>query len=309
MIFTLTCNPAVDKMTTIDQIQLHSINRLMSVESDAGGKGINVSRTVQCLGMPTTAFGFLGGTGGHFIHHLLERENIQHEMVEIIGNTRSNLKIFDHLGVTEFNEEGPFVLQSEVDELLDLLREKLDATSILVISGSLPKGVSQSFYKTVIEIARENQCFVCIDTHLWCLREALNAYPEIVKINSKELASYNHIDAQLSEEEIITKGRNLLVNETGMLIVPKEHVGTYVITKNHAYLCEEAELPMLSKVGCSDSFIAGVAVGIKKGYSDEKILELASACYIAASQTKNSHPRTIQEIEKCYEYVKIRKVQ
>ena len=49
MIYTCTLNPAVDKIAHVDSIQLNQINRLLQVESDAGGKGINVSRDIKIL--------------------------------------------------------------------------------------------------------------------------------------------------------------------------------------------------------------------------------------------------------------------
>lgn len=75
MIYTVTLNPAVDKCASVDEIHLNQVNRLKKVTSDAGGKGINVSRTLKCLRTPSVATGFLGGSGGNFIECLLMREN------------------------------------------------------------------------------------------------------------------------------------------------------------------------------------------------------------------------------------------
>ena len=156
MIVTVTLNPAVDKVARLDKIKQHEVNRLTKVESDAGGKGINVSRTIKTLHGYSIATGFLGGSGGNFIDCLLQREEIDSHMIHIIGNTRSNLKIVDDENqMSEFNEEGPFILQNEQDELFDYLRINLDQECVLVISGSMPKGMSRSTYYNLIEMAKE----------------------------------------------------------------------------------------------------------------------------------------------------------
>ena len=67
MIYTVTLNPSIDFIVRIDQLNLGSVNRMVSDDKFAGGKGINVSRVLQRLGVGNTATGFLGGFTGHFI--------------------------------------------------------------------------------------------------------------------------------------------------------------------------------------------------------------------------------------------------
>ena len=64
MIITVTMNPAIDKTVTIDRLCPGGLNRIKEVEYDAGGKGINVSKTIKALGGESIATGFLGGNTG-----------------------------------------------------------------------------------------------------------------------------------------------------------------------------------------------------------------------------------------------------
>ena len=50
MIITVTMNPAIDKTVEIEQLVPNGLNRIQKVEYDAGGKGINVSKTIHELG-------------------------------------------------------------------------------------------------------------------------------------------------------------------------------------------------------------------------------------------------------------------
>ena len=308
MIYTCTLNPALDKMGYVEKIQLNQMNRLAHIENDAGGKGINVSRDIKALNHKSVAVGFLGGSAGTFIEMLLRREDIDHHMIEILGNTRTNLKVFDENGVSEFNEEGPFVLNDELEALLDFFRSHLDERCILVISGSMPKGCGLDTYKRIIEIAKENEALVFLDTSMKYLLPSLEAHPDIVKITSADLAKLNHIDARLSEEEIASMGRNFIRQNCEMLCVSHENQGIYLITKNKILHCTPMDLEIKSKVGVGDAFVAGFVVGLENGLRDEEVLRLAGASYAAASQRSNAHPKNYDEVHAYLDQIIIERV-
>lgn len=308
MIYTCTLNPALDKMGYVEKIQLNQMNRLAHIENDAGGKGINVSRDIKALNHKSVAVGFLGGSAGTFIEMLLRREDIDHHMIEILGNTRTNLKVFDENGVSEFNEEGPFVLNDELEALLDFFRSHLDERCILVISGSMPKGCGLDTYKRIIEIAKENEALVFLDTSMKYLLPSLEAHPDIVKITSADLAKLNHIDARLSEEEIASMGRNFIRQNCEMLCVSHENQGIYLITKNKILHCTPMDLEIKSKVGVGDAFVAGFVVGLENGLRDEEVLRLAGASYAAASQRSNAHPKNYDEVHAYLDQIIIERI-
>ena len=69
MIITVTMNPAIDKTVEIEQLVPNGLNRIQKVEYDAGGKGINVSKTIHELGGESLAMGILGGKAGKTIEN------------------------------------------------------------------------------------------------------------------------------------------------------------------------------------------------------------------------------------------------
>ena len=104
MIITVTMNPAIDKTVEIEQLVPNGLNRIQKVEYDAGGKGINVSKTIHELGGESLAMGFLGGNAGKTIENVLTSWNIQHDFIWVEGETRTNTKVFEKSGgVTELN--------------------------------------------------------------------------------------------------------------------------------------------------------------------------------------------------------------
>ena len=94
MIVTVTMNPAIDKTVEIGEFQHGGLNRIKKVEYDAGGKGINVSKTIYELGGNTIATGFLGGNGVRTIENVLKEKGIQCDFVWVDGETRTNTKVF-----------------------------------------------------------------------------------------------------------------------------------------------------------------------------------------------------------------------
>ena len=123
MIVTVTMNPAVDRTVSIESLHRGGLNRIQKAESDAGGKGINVSKTLKVLGADSTATGFLAGTAGKKIEEQLKIQGIQTDFLWIEGETRTNTKVQEIGGcVTEFNEPGPEVSEEDRNKLL----EKLD---------------------------------------------------------------------------------------------------------------------------------------------------------------------------------------
>ena len=62
MIKTVTLNPAVDKAVEINDFKVGGVNRISSIRLDAGGKGINVSRTIKALDGSSIAHRFPCGT-------------------------------------------------------------------------------------------------------------------------------------------------------------------------------------------------------------------------------------------------------
>lgn len=299
MIVTVTLNPAVDKVARLDCIKEFEINRLSKVESDAGGKGINVSRTIKALHSVSIATGFLGGSGGNFIDCLLQREEIESHMIQIIGNTRNNLKIVDvENRMTEFNEEGPFILQSEQDELFDYLRGCLDGECILILSGSMPKGMSRSAYRLLIEMAKENGSVVILDTTYRHLMDSLDAKPAIVKVSPDELRQLYAVDHELSEAEIIQYGKQFLEEyDLEMVITLIRQQCGYVFTASNVFKTAFPDVAVKTSVGAGDAFIAGFAVGLEQNADIHEVIQLASGCYTAAMLSKNAHPTDYHTIK------------
>ena len=151
MIVTVTLNPAVDKTADLSEFNHGGLNRLTNIVRDAGGKGINVSKTIKALGGETIATGFIGGSTGSFIESTLSEQGIKVDFVSVHGETRTNLKVVEQNGfVTELNESGPQVTEAQIEELEENLVSYAGTDTLYVFAGRIPKSVPMEAYSNMV---------------------------------------------------------------------------------------------------------------------------------------------------------------
>lgn len=147
MIITVTMNPALDKFAKLKTFHYGGLNRLQEIRSHAGGKGINVSRSIARLGGRSLAIGLIGGSVGLEIIQELDQLGISNDMVRVQGNTRTNLKLIDQdHNLSEFNEDGPKIDEVALLELEMKLMRLAQAQDVVVLSGSVPSNVPVTIY-------------------------------------------------------------------------------------------------------------------------------------------------------------------
>ena len=106
MICTVTFNPSLDYIVSVDDFQLGMTNRTSSELILPGGKGINVSIVLKNLGLDSTALGYVAGFTGEELIRRLTDFGVNADFIKINhGMTRINLKLKSIDG-TEINGCG-----------------------------------------------------------------------------------------------------------------------------------------------------------------------------------------------------------
>ena len=182
MIVTVTMNPAIDKTVEIDSFVHGGLNRIKRAVYDAGGKGINVSKTIAALGGKTLAAGFLGGNSGRTISNVLDGLGIENDFVWVGGETRTNTKVFEENGMlTELNEPGPDIPEEKTEELIKKLEGLAGENVLFVLSGSIPKGVKPNIYERITRLVHNKGARVLSDADGELFRRSLAEVPDIIK--------------------------------------------------------------------------------------------------------------------------------
>ena len=109
MIYTVTLNPSLDYIITIDEINIGKLNEADDYLVLAGGKGINVSLVLNNLGIDTIATGFIAGFTGNEIIRQLDESSCKHDFISLEeGYNRINIKLKSK-EETEINANGPTI--------------------------------------------------------------------------------------------------------------------------------------------------------------------------------------------------------
>ena len=148
MIYTVTFNPSLDYIVTMDQFQLGRTNRTLTEQMLPGGKGINVSTVLNNLGIETTALGFTAGFTGEEICRKVRALGIPYDFIPVEeGFSRINVKLKDYDG-TEINGKGPQIPPDKIQQLFEKL-DTLKEGDTLVLAGSIPESLPDSIYKDI----------------------------------------------------------------------------------------------------------------------------------------------------------------
>ncbi len=306
MIVTVTMNPAIDKTADLVKLEVGSLNRLKNVIMDAGGKGINVSKTIKALGGKTIACGFIGGSGGVVIEQVLREQGITSDFIKIENGTRTNLKIVEENGfVTELNEPGPFVSEEEINALQEKLLSYAGDDTLFVLAGSIPNGVDKGIYKTITKMVKQKGAKVFLDADGELFVNALEGAPDIIKPNRSELEEYFHKDYRVDEKELIEMGHQLMDKGIGMVAISLGQMGALFLTNEKVIKCPGLKVEAHSTVGAGDAMVAALSFGLSLNKDIEECVKLAMATSAGAVTTKGTKPPTKELVEELMERVQI----
>ncbi|MFG2603920.1 1-phosphofructokinase [Streptomyces sp. NPDC048514] len=285
MILTVTPNPSLDRTYEVFALTRGEVIRADTERTDPGGKGVNVSRAVAAAGRRTVAVLPLGGAPGALVADLLDAQGIEVAPVGISGATRSNIALAESDGVlTKINAPGPELSASEQELLLDTVREQSRDADWIACCGSLPRGLSPSWYADVVTRAHAGGARIALDTSGQALVEALRARPDVVKPNAEELAQAvgrpltTVGDALKAAEELRGLGARAVLASLGA-------DGQLLVEDTGAWFGSARVDAVRSNVGAGDASLAGFLIA---GGSGPEALASAVAHGAAAVQLPGS---------------------
>jgi 1-phosphofructokinase/tagatose 6-phosphate kinase len=282
MIITVTLNAAIDKSLSVPNFRLGRRHRTVENRTMAGGKGVNIARTLKALGQPVIATGLAGGaTGTHIVEQLTE-ESILNDFVRIREESRTNTSVLDPTSgqQTEINERGPAVSESEVELFRDKLLYLARGAAIVVFAGSLPRGVDADIYATLIRELQRLEVTTVIDTDGDPLRQSVRAEPDVVSPNvleAEELVGHEFNDD--SERSLAVREVVALGAREAIMTLPD---GCFAQIQIDGQPClRRARIEHrepVAKRGSGDAFLAGYVAARYSGKAPEECLRYGVAC-------------------------------
>ena len=300
MIYTVTFNPSLDYIVSVNDFQLGLTNRTDSELILPGGKGINVSTILMNLGIDSTAFGFAAGFTGEEIIREVEAMGIRSDFIKIdSGISRINLKL-KNIDGTEINGSGPEISEEKIEELLRKL-DILGEGDILVLAGSIPASMPADMYSTIMERLQHKNVTFIVDATKDLLINVLKYKPFLIKPNNHELGEL--FDVKLTtREEVIPYGKKLQKQGARNVLISMAGEGAVLVAEDGSVY--EAPAPkgtLVNAVGAGDSMVAGFTAGWieKKDYRHAFYMGVSAGSASAFSE----YLATKQEIMDLYEKV------
>ena len=300
MIYTVTFNPSLDYIVSVNDFQLGLTNRTDSELILPGGKGINVSTILMNLGIDSTAFGFAAGFTGEEIIREVEAMGIRSDFIKIdSGISRINLKL-KNIDGTEINGSGPEISEEKIEELLRKL-DILGEGDILVLAGSIPASMPVDMYSTIMERLQHKNVTFIVDATKDLLINVLKYKPFLIKPNNHELGEL--FDVKLTtREEVIPYGKKLQKQGARNVLISMAGEGAVLVAEDGSVY--EAPAPkgtLVNAVGAGDSMVAGFTAGWieKKDYRHAFYMGVSAGSASAFSE----YLATKEEIMDLYEKV------
>lgn len=298
MIYTLTMNPALDRALTVAELTPDDTARVTEETFYAAGKGIDVSRVIKELGGSSVALGLVGGYDGLHLEGLLLNAGVLTDFTPIGGETRTNILLREASSGRHFaiSASGPQVTAAEIGSLYEKLRN-LREPEYLVMSGSLPRGVSAEFYGQVILAARACGAFTLVDADGDALRAAITHAPSFIKPNIHELGRLAGRTLE-GEAEIVVAARELLAQGIGEVLVSRGRHGLLLCSPARVLKAVGPEIEAQSTVGAGDSAVAGFVLARSRGLEPGECLRWAAAAGTGTAMTPGTELCHRQDVEK-----------
>jgi 1-phosphofructokinase/tagatose 6-phosphate kinase len=289
MIVTVTMNAALDRTLSVPNFQRGHRHRASQGLTLAGGRGINVARALKRLGMPVVATGLAGGRTGVRIVEELTAEAILNDFVRIADESRTSTAVVDPTTgtVTEINEWGPEVDPAELAMLLHKLEYLSRGAEMVVLAGSLPRGVDEGFYREAMRDLNRRGVPIVLDAEGEPLRLGIDAEPFLVSPTQSEAEAI--VGQELNDEEDFLGALDQLADMGARNVLITHAGGCFALLRDGRrarplHLRAVApEIEVVSTVGSSATLLAGFLAARVEDASPEDALRKAVAAGTAST--------------------------
>ena len=288
MILTICPNPSIDCTIELDSLNVGKLNRVDNKVETYAGKALNVAVGVTRLGGSVQTTGFMFDAHARLFEYALDKEGVKHDFVYNSGSARTNYKIIDKRSMlTEINDRGETVQKIKQNELIEKVKTLSPNFDIVVMSGSLPRGVEPSFYGEVLKVIPDS-VKVIVDAEKANMLSAL-AVREVfmVKPNLRELEAFTgKIVRDL--HDMVKASKAYLDKGVKYVLVSLGAEGAVLTDGTDSYFCKSASVAVNSTVGAGDSMVSAVCMGIEKGVNMPELLRMAASAGTAAVTTSGT---------------------
>ena len=284
MILTVCLNPCTDVTIEVDSLNVGKLNHVKNKTLTFTGKALNVAIGVARLRGQSHATGFMYNENGSLFEQALDREGVPSVFIWNRGRVRENYKFIDNKSMlTEVNDVGEPIAENKQAELIDLVANLSRSSSVVVISGSLPRGVESDYYIKLFNAVPDGKLKVA-DCDGPRLLAALTAGMDLVKPNKDELQ--NTLGQEFRSRDELLKGCYSLIDKGAKrVLLSLGKRGAIITDGSKNYYCRSINVAVNSTVGAGDGMLAAASMLMEQGADLKDILRAGIAAGTATVTT------------------------
>ncbi len=309
MILTITPNPLLERRLTFKSISIGGVNRSVSENFYAGGKGINVSRQLNKIGIKNTALTFLGGQNGKLLRRTLENEGINFNVVSIKSETRYAAVTIDESKnqLTSYFSPNSEISKKEVDEFVEKMDKAIQNSSIVIFAGSAPTDYTAKIFIEGIKLANKHDKISLLDTYGNHLEECIKLSPFAVHNNKSEIE--NSLGQKLERENDFHKSLNFFY-ESGikMAFITDGENPVFASKFDFHYKVEPPKINFLNSLGSGDAFMSGIIYGLDQSLVYDDFLKLAVALGSLNAERKDAANIIMSDAENLLPQIEVKPI-
>ena len=309
MILTLTVNPLLEKRLYFDNSEKGAVNRCYKEHFYAGGKGINVSRQLNKLGIENLALTFAGGSNGKILRHVLSEEGINFSLVNTKSETRGGTLLLEKESpkITSYIGLSSEITDEEVNDFNKKLDKMIQNATIVVITGSLPSANTADIFFNALNLAAKHDKITIVDTYGAHLPECIKLSPFAIHNNIQELETSFKKD--LSDDKKIFE----LLDEFYSMGVKMSFISNgdrpfYTTKFDFHYEVTPPKITEKDPLGSGDAFVAGVAYGLDKNLVYDDIVKTATSLGAINAEKWTTSDVSPEEIDKYFNQVEVKQI-
>lgn len=303
MIITITLNPCIDKSSVVPVMKPESKLRCTDVVHEAGGGGINVSKALKKLDVPSVALFPAGGHNGNMLCSLLKESGILFHAVDSKVETRENWIVLEESTNHQFRFTFPGreVIEQTIITLVDHIRSF--SPTYIVASGSLPPGLPDYFYGLIVKTAAAVGAKCIVDTSGPALQALKGKKAYMIKPNIGELCRMLNIE-RLEKNEVDDAAKQIIRDGFAQVVVVSMGPdGAWLVSEEEEHFVSSPPVEKKSTVGAGDSMVAGITYALQKGANLKEALQWGISCGSAATMNPGTNLFKKEDAEKLFAYL------
>ncbi|HEY3940433.1 MAG TPA: 1-phosphofructokinase family hexose kinase [Bryobacteraceae bacterium] len=308
-ILTLTVNPALDRIITVDRLVFEDRAYIESTTEAAGGRGINAARVLTSFGASTVAITTSGREIGRKFEEQLQHDTFGKEIVKIGNGIRTNLTISDRQGLSiKLNERGPALSKAEQKRVIQATEKRLAGSSWLMLCGSLPPGMDMHFYTELVRLCNKHKVETFLDTDGDPLLHGLEGQPTIVKPNQSEAERLLNT-ALITRSQLIDAVRRIKSLGAKSVVLSLGGRGVIAATSSEGILeVKPPPIDAVCAIGAGDAMSAAIVWSLERGDSFGDALRWGVAAGTASARLPGITLANLAQTEEVYPHTQITRV-